>query len=256
MAKPSAKAAKAAATPAKSSKPVKATKTTKGGPAPDVFAMMEADSKARLKRAPSEAESKHIAKLGIELAELEDEIEEAEERVKELKKRAWDIKTKELVDAMDEIQQDLMGLPDQNCDIRVYTKYHASLPAVPGDNDPEYKAKMAKRKRGLEFLKKDGHDGLIKTELVITFGRGEYQRAKQIEAEFKDRADEYARQHEGQRPFMVDTQETVNWNSLTSLVKDLSENHGRTDLPLADLGASVFRIAEIKKRKERKSKSK
>lgn len=219
----------------------------------DIFQMMEADAKAKLERAPSEAESSKITALGQELAQIESRLIRGEALMKELNARKQAIMTKDLVDAMDAIGQDVMGLPDQNLDIVVGTKYRASLPAKPKPEDEFFEAKAERRRKGLQWLRDDGHDGVINTEVVLTFPRGMDQAARQIAAEMQDRAAELERMDSG-ISFTVDIDESVPWATLTKLVKSLTEDHNRTDLPLDLLGATIFRIAEIKARKKSRSK--
>lgn len=234
-------------------------KATKGGQPPvDVFALMDQANRAVVKKLPTKAESEGLLKIATELGMLDDRIEKGEALLKQLKERRETIQTKDLVDAMDAIGQDSMGLKEYDADITVVTKYHASLPALPNpDKKPaEYKIAFDKRQRAFEWLKKEEHDGLIVTEVVLTFPRGGAQRAFQVAEEMQQRVEEHARHHDGERPFKVDANETVHWAALTTLVKSLTVDHGRADLPLSDLGASIFRFAEITKRTERKTKAK
>lgn len=218
-----------------------------------LLASMAADAKA--KRAPTQDELSKIAALADELARINDFIIRGTEALKQKAARRDEIMSKDLLDVLDAASMDSMGLPQYEADIKVSTKYRASLPAIPEPHKDNYEEKVAQRARGLKFLRDDGHDGLIVTEMVVTFPRGGLQRALQLEAELQDRAKEYADTHDGVEPYGIETKETVHHSALTSLVKSLTEDKGRTDLPLADLGASIFRIAEIKPRSERKKKN-
>lgn len=223
-------------------------------PAADVFAMMEEHSKVSLRRAPSAEELNKMVELATEMATTLDRITRGEELLKTLRARVLEIQTKDLVDLMDEVMTDHLGLPDQDADVRVFTKVHASLPALPDpDKKPEeWAIANAKRERAFAWLAEEGHDGLINTLVTVTFPKGGVRRAKQFTEEMNQRATEFADTHDGERPYGVECVQSVHWGSLTALVKDLN-NQGRADLPLADLGAHIFRMADVEKRKERKT---
>lgn len=204
------------------------------------------------KRAPTQAELSKIAALADELGRCADYVMRGEEAIKLKKARMLEIQTHDLVDIMDAVGMDHMGLAAHEADITVRTKYHANLPSLPEPHKDDYAEKFERRQRGLQWLKDEEHDGVINVELVVTFPRGQAQRAYQMQEEMHQRAEEYARHHDGEQPFRLETTESVPWATLTKLVKSLTEEKGRTDLPLADLGASIFRMAEIKPRSERK----
>jgi hypothetical protein len=207
---------------------------------------------AAKKKPPSAADMKRITDLATELGKLTDYIARGEEAIKKAKERIATIQTKELVDLMDEFALDNLGLPEWDSDVTVVTHVHASLPALPAPHKEDYKEKFDKRKRGLEWLKKNGHDGLIVVEVTMDFPKGHQKAAAKMFKDLQKQAKEYAKTHDGESPFHVEAGESVHWGALTSLVKDLAVKQGRTDLPLADLGASVFRMAKIEKRSERK----
>lgn len=227
----------------------------KDEPAPEFLDEMEQDAKAKVTKAPDPEAMNKITELSEELAKLDSYIERGEEAIKKAKARRLEIQTRDLVDLMDKAGQDHVGLPNDNVDIVVSTAYHASLPALPPPHKEDYQERFERRQRGLSWLREEGHDGLIKTEVIIEFPRGGVARAAQVAEEMAQRAEEHARHHDGERPYAVEVKEAVNHNSLSKLVKDLSEQ-GRTDLPLADLGAHVIRVAEIIPRSERKTTTK
>lgn len=218
----------------------------------DLFAQMEAVTSARIERAPTDDQSSRLTTLGVELARTQDWINRATELLKERQARVQQILTKDLVDLMDEMGQDKIGLPDSNVDLVLSTKYKAVLPK-PGDKDTpeEHDAKLVLRRKGLDFLVADGADGMINTVVVLTFPKGEAQRARQIAAEMEDRARELAEQ-ENPTTFDVEVDESVHWGTLTSYVREQIEDKGRSDLPMDALGAQQFRIVELKKRKAKK----
>lgn len=220
------------------------------GPSPEVVALMEADAKE--KKSPTPEQMKRITDLADEAGRIVDYIVRGEEAIKKAKERLNTIQTKELVDMMDEFQIDNLGLPKWNADVVVSTHVHAALPAIPAPHKDDYKEKMERRSRGLAWLKKDGHDGLITVDVGLSFPKGHQKDAAKLARELQKQANTYAKSHDGERPFSVEIAEAVHWKALTSLVKSLVTEKGRTDVPLADLGASVFRIARIEARSERK----
>lgn len=220
---------------------------------PDIFSMIEEDAQAKLTKAPSDADSSRITALGLELALIESRMEKGAELMKLLSERRQAIMEKDLVDAMDAIGQDRMGLAQQDVDVEVKTKVHAALPAKPKENDENYEAKMAKRSSGLNWLRADGHEAVINTKVVLTFPRGMDGKARQLAAEMSDRAAELREMQGADGTFEVDVAEDIPWATLTKLVKELTEQ-GRSDIPLDLLGARVFRLASIVKRKKDRRK--
>lgn len=233
--------------PKKEKKPV--------GDAPDFMNEIEADAQSKITKAPDPAAMNKMTDLAKELAEALSYVERGEEAIKRKKARILEIQTKELVALMDEVGQDHLGLSHDNVDVVVSTAYHASLPALPAPHKDDYQQKFERRQRGLTWLREEGHDGLIKTEVIIEFPRGGVARAAQVAEEMEQRAREHADTHDGEKPYDVEVKEAVNHASLSKLVRELSEE-GRTDLPLADLGAHVIRLAEIIPRSERKTTTK
>src|SRR5262249_50025047 len=106
------------------------------------------------------------------------------------------------------------------------------------------------RQKGLDWLVQDGADGLITTDVVLTFPRGGAREARQIAAEMEDRARELVAQDASS--FDVEVDEGVHWASVTSFVREQIEDKHRDDIPMELLGAQAFRIVQIKARKQKK----
>ena len=251
----------------------------------DIFAELEADAaRAQVTSAPTDAESSTIGKLGLELAQIEDRLEKWGAVAKMLEERREIIMRRELVDAMDAIGQDKMGLPQFNCDIVTGDYVKAGLPnpdSNPKDTLEEKQRKAELRAEGLAWLADEGHDGVIATTLMLSMPKGSLELAEVMQrtlvALFGRDATVNSRleflmeemdendpesigllQHLAERnapgidPASVGIDESVHWATLTSLVKDLLKKEGSDKIPMEALGASSGRIAKIVKRKAAK----
>lgn len=88
-----------------------------------------------------------------------------------------------------------------------------------------------KRADGLEWLRENGEGGLIKSEIVVPFSKGNDQEAS-------DLADSL----EGDG-FACKLNQRVAWNSLASTIKGLLEDG--VDVPLKTLGAHLQRVTKV-----------
>lgn len=177
-------------------------------------------------------------KLGLEFFQLEEEIEDLEAQLSDKKAKKLELQHKTLPTLFGDAQIDIIGLPDQNVDIKIKPYYKASISA---EWPPE---QIEEGFRVLEDL--DGDD-IIRATLSILFLKEEYDVAKELE-EFIRTQWPKANAH----PIRIE--KSVPWMTLTKFVKEYSEDESTdplTEEQLKALGATVGRIAKIEKRKEK-----
>lgn len=251
----------------------------------DIFAELDADAaRARVDSAPTDSESSTIGRLGAELGQIEDRLEKWGAVAKQLEERRNEIQFKLLVDAMDAVNQDKMGLPQFNADIEVVDWFRAALPNPDNAKTREEADQMALlRAEGLAWLADNGHDDVISTVLKVTMPKGSLPTARIMartlmqlfdvnatvdsrlawlhEAEIEEGQQSpgllgwlATRNEPGIDPGSASIDEGVHWATLTSLVKDLvtKQKINPEELPKEALGATVGRKAVIKKRKAKK----
>ena len=179
------------------------------------------------------SEEKMLAgrRLALEYAALEKAIKDAEANIERWKKRRNELTKREIPEYFDNvIKTDRLGLPEAGVDIVVGPFYHANIQA---DWDAD------RREKGFEALDRAGHGDVIKTVLSIEFDKGDYEDAKAIR--------DLILQSQWGNTYEVDLVNSVPWNTLTALVKRDIESGKKVDLEA--LGATVGRVASIKKRK-------
>ena len=251
----------------------------------DIFAELDADAaRAQVTSAPTDAESSTIGKLGAELALIDERLDKWGQVAKMLEERKNEIQFKLLVDAMDAVGQDRMGLPQHNADIVVVDWYRAGLPnpdTAKTREEADEKARL--RLEGLNWLSENGHEGVVNTVLKIAMPKGSLPLARIMARTMMELFDanatpesriawlDTAEIEEGQQtpgllgglksrnepgvdPGSASIEEGVHWATLTSLIKDLvtKQKINPDELPKEALGATVGRKAEIKKRKTNK----
>jgi len=162
-----------------------------------------------------------ISTLAEEYTELDDEIKDVETHLKLLKERAKNIAEKQLPDAMAEIGVAKFTLTDGS---EVTVK-------------PYYSAKISdeKREECFGWLQDHGHEALIKDEVVLTFNRGEHEKAEQ----FKAQLDEQGLDYSGKMG--------VHPQTLTAFVKEQVESGA--EFPLELFNVYIGQIAKIKRSK-------
>lgn len=222
---------------------------------PDLFEEMAADSAAAaLRSAPTPEQSQSVREIGVQLVTIDDRIQRGEALLAELKEQREIIMRRTLVDAMDAIKQDKMGLAEFGVDIVTSDFVHASLPSPgPKDDPAEAERKLALRRGGLAWLVEEGHGDLIKTIVVVELPRGareDAMRIKKLIEELPALYEDGSMRGNGEPSgFLAQVDETVHWATLTSFVKEQLKRGGAS-LPLEKLGAIVGRIAKIVKRKK------
>lgn len=121
------------------------------------------------------------------------------------------------------------NLPAFDCRLKNY--YKAVLP-----KDPELRAK------GIKWLEEHDYDDVIKTVFSVQVGMHERKLAKEIAAALT------------KLNVFFEEKTDAPWTSLTALVKTMVEDEGVTP-PLDLLGAVVGQVSEVKRVKEKKTKS-
>jgi nitrogen regulatory protein PII-like uncharacterized protein len=183
--------------------------------------MLEIDMLADSQALPSDDGLSKISVLAEEYTELDEEIKDAETRLKLLKERARVITEIQLPNAMAEVGVAKFTLTDGS---EVSVK-------------PFYSAKITdeKREECFTWLQDNGHEALIKDEIVLTFNRGEHEEAE----EFRAQLDQQGLDYSGKMG--------VHSSTLTAFVKEQVESGA--EFPLELFNVYIGQIAKIKRSK-------
>jgi hypothetical protein len=130
----------------------------------DVKNMMLEDSKDLL----DNVEVTTIADQCLKLKKLQDDIDKAEEHVTELKKQADEISSKVIPELLAEQGLSSLKLADGSS-VTVKREYRCTLPK---EDD--------RRQSAYQWLRDNGLGDIIKNNVIVTFGRGEDDKAKQL----------------------------------------------------------------------------
>jgi hypothetical protein len=213
----------------------------------DIFAEMERDAVA-FQKAPTTEESQDLTRLALELVEIDKRLARYAEVAKQLAERRTDLQMRVLVDAMDAVGQDRIGLGgEQGVDLVLSDYYKAGLPNPDNAKTDEERAEMASlRQEGVDWLTAD-EDGvnILTTTITVTLPKGSLERAQEIVGYLT------SEQGAGIEEARVALEEGAHWATLTSFVKEQVREKGRSDLPLKALGATIGRIVKIVPRKKR-----
>lgn len=180
----------------------------------------------------SDEDLKRAQKLAKEFVEIGLNMEELEKQLKVLKQRKSQIESREIPDLFGEIGVDVIGLPDDNCDVIVRPYYKANIPA---SWDPD------RREQAFRWLDENGHGDVISVTVSVDFQRGEKALADELVNLIRTK-------FSGANSHQVKTVMGVPWTTLTALVKEQVEQ-GEA-IPLDTLGATVGQVAKITKRKK------
>lgn len=162
------------------------------------------------------------------------EIDDLEQRLTEARSDLTRITRMELPDLLDEAGTDSIGLEASGnlpaMDITLKSIYSANIAAAWSE---------ARRAEAFAWLEANGHGDLIKTEVTIAWPR-----------ELRDKAiefiDFFRRRYVGLVPEIT---EAVHKQTLSAWFKQQVRNGGELP-PLDVLGASTWRVAEMKERQE------
>lgn len=181
---------------------------------------------------PSAENLEKLREAALELAMVTREIEDLSANLQKQQAREAELKRTILPDLFAAAGTDKIGLPEAGVDITVKNYYKASISA---------EWPVEKQNEAFSWLESEGHGGLIKVTVSVSFGKGELDKAKELQ--------ELIRQSPIGNTHPPEIKMGVPWQTLTSFVKEQYE--AGEQLPLETLGAVAGRIAEVKKRKEK-----
>lgn len=168
--------------------------------------------------APSASGIQRLVGLVDALKQAEEAEVKAEAALAEAKDRRRRLEELTIPEHMASLGQTECVLTDGR-KVKVETKIHASI-------------SEAKKDEAFAWLRDNGHEGLIKREIKVQFGKGQDNIAGDVLAELKER---------GLAP---ESKETVPANSLAAWVRE--KNKEGAVLPLDTLGVFVSRKAVVK----------
>ena len=168
--------------------------------------------------APTEAGIQRLVGLVDALKKAEEEEIKAEGALAEAKERRRRLEELTIPEHMATLGQTECKLTDGR-KVKIDTKIHASI-------------SEAKKEEAFAWLRDNGHEGLIKTEIKVQFGKGQDNIAGDVYATLAER---------GLSP---EKKETVPANSLAAWVRE--KNKEGMVLPLDTLGVFVSRKAIVK----------
>lgn len=190
-----------------------------------VLDMAAEDSGAFKRENSTDADKARVAELTFQQSVLEDEVATMEILLKDKKRKLLDIEQRELPEAMDKV-----GLAEfktkNGTKVSVKQFYNASIPADRKDE-------------ALDWLEVNDHGGIIKTNVAVSFGKGE-----------REAADAFLRFARGFNEHPVDPEMTrgVHAQTLKAFVREMMESGA--SIPLDMFGVHMGRKAVIKRAKE------
>jgi hypothetical protein len=185
----------------------------------DVLAMATADAAAE--PPPPDDMLKKIQFFGEKQRSLVKEIAAVENTLTILKEKLRRTMEQDLPEAMDAVGMSKFSM-DDGTEIKVKPFYAASIPED-------------RKEEAFEWMKENDFDGMIKADVKVSFGKGEFEIAKSF-MEFIRGFNEKAIDPE--------YKEQVHWQTLRAFVKEQIE--GGKPLPLDMFGVFVGRKAELK----------
>lgn len=166
-----------------------------------------------------------------ELRDLELEKQRLEERQMEISERRRALTEKEIVDVMDaaSVAAIMLGAEGNmpQFEVAIGPYYHANI----REDWPE-----PQREKAFAWIRRY-HEGMLRSTVTVSLGKNSGKQQKALEM------------------FLIKNKISfvnkfgVPWNTLTAFVKEQIEDHKRTP-PLALLGATVGRVAIVKKEKK------
>lgn len=176
--------------------------------------------------------SQDIEEKAIEAINLKYEIDAVEQHLEKLKQKLHLIIRSELPTMMMAAGIDRLGIPwsgrAPSFDIRLSPYYNANIAAKWDDS---------KRQKAFDTLKQLDAEDLIKTDVSVSFPRGEMIKAIQVQDELS------------QMGLSPQLRETVHFKTLTAWLKDQCETGHMPALEqLQSIGADIGHIVNIKER--------
>lgn len=185
--------------------------------------------------APSADQSQKLTNMGVELMELDIKITELEDALEKAKARKLVLTQKDMVEYLQVLGQDKVGLPNYNVDLVLEAFYHANIKA----DWPE-----EQRESAFQWLEDSDNGDIIKLEMNFSFSRGQLNVANWM----KEQIEKLEIPHEFKvnrlpEPVVL---KNVPWNTLTAFVKrEVEAGH---ELPMEKLGATMGSVVKIKPR--------
>lgn len=185
----------------------------------DVLKMAAAD--AAVEEKVPEDRLKKIKFFGEKQRRLLKDIAKTEEFLKQLKDELRRVVEQDLPEAMDEVGMTKFELEDGS-KIEVKNFYSASIPEE-------------RKEEAFNWLKENDFDGMIKAEIKVSFGKGEFE----IAQEFL----QFIRGF-NQKAISPEYKESIHWQTLRAWVKEQVESGAA--IPLDMFGAFIGRQAPLK----------
>jgi hypothetical protein len=166
-----------------------------------------------------------LTSLATELLTEYGKVEQLEKDLKAAKERVRALEEERIPAVMDEVGMETFTTAD-------------GFKLTVGD---KIRCGELKRQEGLDWLRANGHAGLIRCEVVVPFGVGQDEKARELVQDLAGK--ELAARQEAK----------VLWNSLASTIGELMEKG--EDVPLELLGAYIQRTTKVEAPKAKKPKN-
>lgn len=204
------------------------------GSPPDILKQVALDAAA----IPAMQDLTKLRELARELSQNDRRIASLKKELEVLEERSKDLSTKLLPQAFESVFLDKIGVPEEDVDVVVVPHYFANIKA----DWPE-----ETREAGFKHLAELGGESLVKVDVTVSFGRKEWQLAKDFV--------EFVRTWNRLGERDVTISKGVQWNTLTSFVQkevekrsDPNADPGLPKINLGALGAFVGRACRVKPR--------
>lgn len=180
--------------------------------------------------AMSADEEKATLEKLVDLAEAlqakDKEVVEAEDVLSKLKNEADTLRHRTIPAIMDRLKMESFTLSDGS--------------SIVVKKDIKCGLTVERKPAGLQWIRARGDDGIIKTELSLSFGKGDEVKAKEAEKVLREQG------------FAPEVSEGVHPQTLKSYVKERME--AGDNIPLDTFGVFEFKEAQIKLPKKKKAK--
>lgn len=183
----------------------------------DLYAQMAQD---REEQSPDLGQMGELSKLAHQLMDAEDDIKDLEEKLKAAKERKTDLSQNKIPDLMVEL-----GVEKIQVDGGHTISYKRDTDAIMNDGN---------RLEWLAWLRKQGHEDVIKNEISVLFGRGEDNIAGEVVAKLEEVGANYTQK------------ESVHAQTLRAFCR--KEDEAGTSFPL-ELGVHFFNKTTVRRKR-------
>jgi hypothetical protein len=176
--------------------------------------------------------------MASRLVTLDQLIDKLEEKLKDFTAQRLELSRKEIPEFFSRVLgTDLIGVPEQNCDVVVRPFYHANISKDWADVEKE---------KAFEYLEELGRGEIISATVSVKFDKGDLEKAKSLYEKLRKSS------LANNNPPSIDM--GVHWGTLTTVVKELHKEYlenpeTKKPLDLELLGATIGREAKVKRRK-------